>query len=680
MNKNRMDVFSAGVVKWIQVVSESFEDYEPGTFTEGYNAIRELYYPKKEIRQGGWEEISTHHSFPKHNVDWVIEKRGENKVLRQKGINCHNKKSWKYFIKKYILKRQILDNLFFPAFVIGDCLWGDYRVKATMSIDDKDDVAGVIFRVKDSRHHYIFGLKRDSAVLLKRKHDELFKLAKRRFVYNCGKKYLLEVIVVGEHIICLINNKKIFELSDTSYSKGKVGVMTNIPMVCSNFEVYIKNNTLLQYNKKHKRHSGDSKKIEDRNPQMQLWKRIQLEYGCSGRSIRFGDLTGDGTIDLLIAHGKPLVSGNNYNMISFIYALDLNGNILWKYGEPYKERKCVASDLAFQIYDIDNDGCNEVVCTSGFFLQVINGMTGEIKMRIPTPRSVPPYNKFPQIIGDAIAICNLSGQPCSKDILLKDRYSKIWAYNNKLELLWEYHCKKGEMGHFPFVQDINDDGRDEVLAGYSLLNSDGKELWSLNLGDHSDAVAIINRSLDKKPIVVIAASDEGFIFADIEGRIEKRLKFGHMQTVTYAKIRDDTYGCQIATNTYWGNPGIVYILDECGDLLTSFQPSVNGSPLYPVNWMGNGIQYLLLSASPDKTGGLYDGYGRQVLSFPDDGHPVLCYYALDINKDGIDELLCWDYDNLWIYKREGENDNLHPAPQRYPALYNASNYCSYISK
>ena len=99
-----------------------------------------------------------------------------------------------------------------------------------------------------------------------------------------------------------------------------------------------------------------------------------------------------------------------------------------------------------------------------------------------------------------------------------------------------------------------------------------------------------------------------------------------------------------------------------------------------MNWTGDGQEFLLLSAAPDETGGLYDGHGNQTVAFPDDGHPTLCYDAVDLTGDGLDELICWDHDSLWVYTSNSKpaNGSVH-MPQRFPAPYNASNYRSNIS-
>jgi len=669
---------------WKSALIEDFEKYEEGPFSEGYTAISEVHYPSKKVFQGPWQEISNYHWWGKihRNPDmpnWKIIRKNGRKVLKQTCNNKLNRKNWKYPIKKFFLKSKLQLILAFPALSAGDFLSDDYCFTAEVNPFMKDDLVGVIFRIIDGQRHYIFGIKKNKAYLMKRFRNDLKIIASKRFHYICDQYYELSVIAQKNRIQCLIDDELIIDVNDESFQAGKIGLMGNVPAIFRHVEAFIKPEAYKAYVLKKQNLKKRNKRIREKYPGMNLWKKIDISNLCSGRTVRFGDLTGNGIPDLLIAQGRPMSRGTNYNMITCLTAIDYNGNILWQKGNPSNERHCFCSDLAFQIYDIDGDGLNEVICTRDFQLEILDGRTGEIKLKIATPDSVPPYHKFPNIIGDAIYICNLTGKGKPQDILLKDRYSKIWAYDNRLSLLWEYQSQR-EMGHFPYSIDFNNDGKDEILVGYSLLDAHGHKLWELPLRDHADAVAIIKLTELSEYLIIIAASDEGLIFADIEGRIKKQLRLGHMQTVTIAKLIPDSTDYYIATNTYWGSPGIIYILDLNGGIVSSFQPSIYGSPIGPVNWTGEGQEFILLSAAPDETGGLYDGLGNQAVAFPDDGHPILCYDAFDLNGDGLDELICWDHDTLWVYACDnGPGNKSSWRPQRFPAPYNASNYRSNIS-
>ena len=70
---------------------------------------------------------------------------------------------------------------------------------------------------------------------------------------------------------------------------------------------------------------------------------------------------------------------------------------------------------------------------------------------------------------------------------------------------------------------------------------------------------------------------------------------------------------------------------------------LNGNLLTPVNWTGDGQDFILLNADVER-GGMIDGNGIQVVKFPDDGHPTMCAEAVNIYGDARDEIVTWDYD------------------------------------
>jgi hypothetical protein len=126
-------------------------------------------------------------------------------------------------------------------------------------------------------------------------------------------------------------------------------------------------------------------------------------------------------------------------------------------------------------------------------------------------------------------------------------------------------------------------------------------------------------------------------------------------------------------NTYWGEPGVTLILDEEGELLHEFEPMHHACLLQPANWTPDDTDVVLLSTHPTE-GGLIDGHGQRVIMFPDDGHPVLCSDVKDIDGDGIDEILTWDYDSIWVYKPSPLPARSQQSYPVRPPLYNDSNY------
>jgi hypothetical protein len=268
---------------------------------------------------------------------------------------------------------------------------------------------------------------------------------------------------------------------------------------------------------------------------------------------------------------------------------------------------------------------------------------------------------------------------------VKDRYWNFWIFDHNFKQLWS---GQGSTGHYPFAYADAASGRDLLAIGYSLWNGAGKQLWTNDqlLQQHADSVFIgnITGEEDALPMVYYCASDEGIILLDMQGVIRRQYRVGHAQTACIGNFRPSLPGLEYAAINFWRNPGIVTLLDSHGELLKQDEPIHCGSPLLPVNWRGDGQEFVLLSGNP-REGGLIDGHLRRAVMFPDDGHPDLCATVLDLTGDPRDEIVLWDQHGVWIYTQDESfdqwasrakaltEDNKVYAPRRNPH-YNESNY------
>jgi len=281
-------------------------------------------------------------------------------------------------------------------------------------------------------------------------------------------------------------------------------------------------------------------------------------------------------------------------------------------------------------------------------------------------------------VGDSLFFVNVSGNRNRQEILVKDRYQYFWIYNNKLELLWK---GEGQTGHCPYVFDV--DGYDRIMMGYSMWDHTGTKLWShdTDLYDHADSIAVVNLAGNprEEPRVFSTGSDEGFLMFSYDGQIMKHLRLGHAQCSSVGKYRIDLPGLQFMMITFHGNVGVMALFDREGNILQTAELIHNGSKLVPVNWRGDGEEFVLLS-SDAKYGGMINGRFERAVMFPDDGHPVLTSFALDLTGDGRDEVVTWDEKSVWIYTQDGSfKGSKMYAPVRNP-LYNMSNYSCIVSK
>jgi hypothetical protein len=95
----------------------------------------------------------------------------------------------------------------------------------------------------------------------------------------------------------------------------------------------------------------------------------------------------------------------------------------------------------------------------------------------------------------------------------------------------------------------------------------------------------------------------------------------------------------------------VTLFDGDGNILQQEEPIHTGCPMLPVNWRGDGQEFVFLSANV-KEGGLIDGQLRRVVMFPADGHPDLAANVLDLPGDQRDEIVVWDQERAWIYTQD----------------------------
>jgi hypothetical protein len=89
--------------------------------------------------------------------------------------------------------------------------------------------------------------------------------------------------------------------------------------------------------------------------------------------------------------------------------------------------------------------------------------------------------------------------------VLKDRYNQVWALNTPSgSVRWTY---SGNVGHYPWPYDFDGDGRDELMAGYDLLDDDGQRLWTASgMSDHADSMWVADFNEDGYPDIASAAA------------------------------------------------------------------------------------------------------------------------------------------------------------------------------
>jgi hypothetical protein len=678
----------------VELFRDDFARYKPGPLTVPVGqlnaAIQEYHYlPHRGVPLGPWANAICH-------VDaWAAGEEDGKPYVEMHWSTTH---------------RHMNPRLYSPIFLTGEPEWGDYTVEVSMKPLSTAYMAGLVFRYHTNRHHYLFCLQdgKQARLALRLPLEKELRVADWKelgtadFPYDDTRYYRLKVETQGEEIRAFIDGKLMLTAKSPELPLGKVGLAATATARYQDFRVRVSPQTRQVIEDRITKRNEELARLQADNPRPKLWKKFDLPKDAgAGRNVRFGDLDGDGVPDMLVGQIVAKVEGDGSTEISCLTAVTLEGKLLWQVGRPDPRNALLTCDTPFQVHDIDGNGQHDVVLVKDYKLQVLDGKTGKLKRWAWMPK-IKDYPKVPQTppktwpherdSGDSIAFVNFSGKKGRREIIVKDRYWNFWVFDSDLKHLWS---GQGSLGHYPFpyagepgASKPGEPGasatgaRDKLAIGYSLWDHTGKQLWTLDqeLRDHADSVAVGNFSGDPKepPMHYYSCSDEGFLLVDHRGIIQKHVRVGHAQTATIGKFRPEMPGLQYACINFWKNPGIISLFDHTGKLLQQAEPIHTGSPFLPVNWRGDGQEFILLSGNI-KEGGMLDGQLRRVVMFPDDGHPDLCAVVMDLTGDPRDEIILWDTQRVWIYTQDRPfTGKKIYAPLRNPD-YNESNYRCNVS-
>jgi outer membrane protein assembly factor BamB len=408
--------------------------------------------------------------------------------------------------------------------------------------------------------------------------------------------------------------------------------------------------------------------VEQASKEPYLVGKIDIHAAGPRCKMLLGDLNGDGRMEMLLVHPDNRQDVRYIpHQVQCLTAFDLEGNLLWQTGTPDSGAGSAGSDYPAQIADIDGDGQLEVLCVMDGRFLILNGRTGEVKASHELPN---------EHAHDCIILANLTGGAYASDIILKDRYHTMWALDRHFNLLWTH---EGNPGHFPWVYDLDGDGKDEVMAGYDLLDHDGQKLWSCkNLEDHADCIWVGDVNGDGQPELVIGGSVTvmydrfGKELWRYEGSIES-------QHIALGRFCMDKPGLQIAGldrlvreddgKGLKGKDGL-FLLDSEGQEIWKEDRQTDGwlTIIEPLRgWRADAVDLILAYR---RGGGvwpsLYDGEMNVVVEFPLNGYAV----HADVCGSGTEQVIIYNDDIAAIYAsgplslREGLSGTQLPQPKR----------------
>lgn len=658
--------------KTVVLCREDFSDFPIGEFPydRDHSAMGEYQCVTEEGYCGNWLDQVCNYTYNGHGPSWIV-----------------TEKDGKHYMESMRIEKNRPHRMF-PTLETGGKHWHDYRVSVTLRRLSRKGMAGIVFCLNHSIDTLVFCLDgRDRAVAAYRHKEEVHILQEAVYPHDCDSEYRLEAECRDREAVLRIDGLEVLRIrNDLVQRGGKVGITADCPTRFSDFTAEVSGETAEAIEEREAWEERREAEAQAAHPGMKLWKKLDLRDFGTSRQVRFGHLKGGSEWHVVLAQMQKRVTRDAYGFISCLTAVDLEGNVLWQLGEPSGQAEKlgkVSADMPLQVYDIDGDGRDEVIVGLDFEIRILDGETGRVKKAAKTPLSDDeddtligvPYGTyaFDRINPDGIRICNFRGRERPADILIKDRYCRVYALDEDLNVMWKFKSDTNT-GHCPLPVDIDGDGRDEVLVGYKLLDSDGRELWHYPIEkDHTDEI-VAGKWMpgDENGYFACVSGTEGFFIGDFHGNIVSRDRIGHAQRVSVANYCPEREGLEIAVSNFWGHQGVIFLYDYRGNPIWEMQNEKNGNILAPVNWDGNGAELILTNADPLK-GGLIDGNGVRAVKFPDDGHPVLCCEAIDLTGDERDEIVVWDYHSMYIYTQEDNPRTQTYHPVKFPN-YNASNY------
>ena len=355
-----------------------------------------------------------------------------------------------------------------------------------------------------------------------------------------------------------------------------------------------------------------------RAPAIQPWKRITLDPAYSGAWTIAGDVDADGAVEIVSARN---VNEGDVHYTSAVVAQRLDGRVLWRWGDPRIGRRGLHHDVACQIHDWDGDGRQEVVLCAKDCLVELDGATGAERRRLPIPAQA----------SDCLVFADLAGRGRAAEVLVKNRYDQIWALDYSGKLLWTVPNPGGfPTAHQPVPADVDGDGRDEIMAGYAMLNADGSTRWVLNDSGrfrgqgHLDCCRVLARG--KTPsawrLLLTCCGHQRLMAVDGHGRVQWEIGGQHFESVDVGKILPARAGLQILVDIVPppGGQNALWVVGEDGVLLGQLTTSYSRFHTL-VDWNGDGCDEIVVPHSR----GLFDYEGRRIgtLAMP----PQADYYG-----------------------------------------------------
>lgn len=399
-------------------------------------------------------------------------------------------------------------------------------------------------------------------------------------------------------------------------------------------------------------------------PIIHPYKVINMNPDFSGQWLVTGDIDDDGETEFVSAR-------NDNQIVTALGAYKLDGTLMWTYGKAGAGGSILTYDVPMQICDFDGDGDTEVILSEEGYLVILDGESGKLLARYPLPKELN--------VADCITFVNLSNADQGSDIIIKTRYTKLWAYTFDWKEIWSWTPTDGNNTcHHPTPVDIDGDGNDEVLAGYTMLDHDGSDIWTFKSGKvqlsngHLDCcrVAQTGKLPEEFRFVITCCGANLIAMLDGAGNGIWEIDGYHFESADVAPISPIHQNKQIFVDIDHSPFGKYqsWLIDFDGKLIGKFLMDYSRHHRL-ADWNGDGFCDIILANALTVCDGLgerlcsfdLNGKAEEVRADKKAGDPGPLVSVADVMGNGAGDVILHTDDKIFIYK--------NPSKPKYKASF-----------
>lgn len=564
------------------LLTDDFSGYPEGVAAIPYSYVRRI---------GPWET---------RNIDYAW----------RLGPGGHNKQSQTWGVKRQQGRSFLVqpDPNYQSYICAGRDEWQTYRFEASFIYqpvaetlgssfgcdhDNERLLTGLLARYQTQRHHYFWGMDANSRPLLaKRVEERLIELFRGATPLPVNVLRVWAIELEGENIRGYIDNELVATVHDGEYAWGRVGFRTDRPAEFTGMRVLTKADEAAHIRRRVAEADSRRRHAAERFTPPRVWRTLVRDDGWHYRFFLDIDLGGA----MRIVHVNVFTETENDPPA--IEALGLDDEPLWRRGTWVPSGGGVKRHVAACVADLAGNGTRQIILGYGQTVEVLDAATGRTLRW--TTLAMDQYRCSPvaqPVIGYVFPVRFLTGAG-RQLVVMSDSYAA--ALDGDLNLLWEH---TGNLGHGPAAGDLDGDGFDEVMLGYSLLDRQGRLRWSvpgLNtkvnsdmIDAHADWTEFVRLRPDGPLRVLLAASQKGLYFLDAGGRVLWRRIVGHVQYFMTGNFDHQQDAQWVVASTLWESAGICRVFDADGAPRQRWELPMF-SPLCRLPWPGYPADLILI--------------------------------------------------------------------------------------